>query len=106
MDQSVSCHRSMWVLFQMLNSHEYLFFLDVLKDKEGISIMADKGFTIRSMLKEIKVDLNIPAFLNEKQFSSEDIQIGRKIASLRIHVERAIGRMKNNFKGDYSNFNG
>ena len=41
-------------------------FLDVLKDKEGISIMADKGFTIRSMLKEIKVDLNIPAFLNEK----------------------------------------
>lgn len=70
-------------------------FLDILQDKEGISLMADKGFTIRAILKEIKVGLNIPAFLNEKQFSSEDIQIGRKIASLRIHVERAIGRMKN-----------
>ena len=56
--------------------------------------MADKGFTIQNMLSEIKVGLNIPAFLNEKQFSAEDIQIGRKIASLRIHVERAIGRMK------------
>ena len=70
-------------------------FLEILKDKVGISIMADKGFTIREMLKEINVGLNIPAFLNEKQFSTEDIQQGRKIASLRIHVERAIGRMKN-----------
>ena len=70
-------------------------FLDLLKDKQGISIMADKGFTIRDMLKEINVDLNIPAFLNEKQFTVQDISKGRKIASLRIHVERAIGRIKN-----------
>ena len=43
-------------------------FLDVIKDKVGISVMADKGFTIRDMLKKINVDLNIPAFLNEKSF--------------------------------------
>ena len=43
------------------------FFFDVIKDKEGISIMADKGFIIRTTLKEIKVGLNIPAFLNKKQ---------------------------------------
>ena len=70
-------------------------FLDAIKDKVGISVMADKGFTIRDMLKKINVDLNIPAFLNEKQFSVQDISKGRKIASLRIHVERAIGRIKN-----------
>lgn len=44
-------------------------FLDAIKDKVGISVMADKGFTIREMSKKINVDLNIPAFLNEKQFS-------------------------------------
>lgn len=72
-------------------------FLTALKDKagvSGVSIMADKGFTIRDMLKEINVDLNIPVFLNEKQFSPEDVEKGRKIASVRIHVERAIGRIK------------
>ena len=69
-------------------------FLTALKDKPGVCIMADKGFTIREMLKEINVELNIPAFLNEKQFTTNDIEKGRKIASLRIHVERAIGRMK------------
>lgn len=30
-----------------------------------------------------------------RQFSREDIQRGRSIASLRIHVERVIGRIKN-----------
>ncbi len=69
-------------------------FWDAVKDKQGISIMADKGFTIRDMLKKINVDLNILAFLNQKQFSVQDISKGRKIASLRIHVERAIGRIK------------
>ena len=69
-------------------------FLTALKDKQGVSIMADKGFTIRDMLKEIGIDLNIPAFLNEKQLSCNDVEKGSKIASLRIHVERAIGRIK------------
>ena len=48
-------------------------FLDVLKDKPGVSIMADKGFTIRDLLQKINVNLNIPAFLNEKQFAAEDV---------------------------------
>ena len=50
-------------------------------------------FTIRDLLHNINVDLNIPAFLNEKQFSA-DVDKSRKIASVRIHVERAIGRIK------------
>ena len=58
--------------------------------------MADRGFTIRGMLNEIGVDLNMPPFLDGRaQLPAKEIQEGRKIASLRIHVERAIGRMKN-----------
>ena len=70
-------------------------FLTTLEDKPGISIMADKGFTIKDMLKQLNVDLNIPPFMDgRRQLPSQEIQSGRKIASLRIHVERAIGRMK------------
>ena len=40
------------------------------------------------------LDLIFPAFLNEKQFTVQDISKGRKTASLRTHVEHAIGRIK------------
>ena len=53
-----------------------------LKDKPGVSIMADKGFTIREMLKEINVDLNLPPFLNGKQLTADEVLKGRRIASL------------------------
>ena len=71
-------------------------FLTTLQDKPGVSIMADRGFTIKDMLKELNIDLNMPPFLEEKpQFSSEDVQEGRKIASLHIHVERGrLGGLK------------
>ena len=35
-------------------------FLSCLPDKPGISIMADRGFTVQDMLKEIGAELNIP----------------------------------------------
>ena len=35
-------------------------FLKKLEDKPGISIMADRGFTIKDILKELNIDLNIP----------------------------------------------
>ena len=38
--------------------------LTALEDKPGISIMADRGFTIKDMLKELIIDLNIPPFLD------------------------------------------
>ena len=71
-------------------------YLDTLDGKEGCSVMADRGFTIRDMLATKGIDLNIPPFMEgKKQFTESDIQKGRRIASLRIHVERAIGRVKN-----------
>ena len=69
--------------------------LTALQDKPGISIMDDRGFAIKDMLKELKIDLNIPLFLDGRsQLPPEEIKAGRKIASLRIHVERVIGRLK------------
>jgi len=53
--------------------------------------MADKGFTIKDMLKLVNVDLNIPPFIAGKvQLLPSQVQDARNIASLRIHVERAI----------------
>ena len=59
-------------------------------------IMADKGFTVRDQLKAIGVDLNIPSFVTGgRQFTNDEVLHTRKIASVRIHVERAIGRIRN-----------
>ena len=69
--------------------------LNHLEDKPGISIMADRGFTIKDMLAHISGRVNIPAFMEgRKKLSPDEVQEGRKITSLIIHVERAIGRMK------------
>ena len=57
--------------------------------------MADWGFTVKDMLKEIGVELNIPPFMEGgKQLPAMEVQEGRQVACVRIHVERAIGRMK------------
>jgi len=65
------------------------------KLEEGDEIMADKGFDIKDLLAPIGVKLNIPPFLSSSsQFSCEDVIRTKKIAKLRIHVERAIGRIK------------
>ena len=70
-------------------------FLDVLQGKRGVSVMADRGFNIKDLLKDIGVELNIPPFMEgRQQLPPQEIETGRRIASLRIHVERAIGRMK------------
>lgn len=69
--------------------------LSKLDGKGKVSVMADRGFTIRDQLQSIGVELNIPPFLDGRsQLPAEEVQQGRSIASLRIHVERAIGRMK------------
>ena len=47
------------------------------------------------MLKELNIELNLTSFMEgRKQLPDEEVQEGRKTASLRIHVERAIGRIK------------
>ena len=48
------------------------------------------------MLKELKPSLNLPPFMEgRKQLPADEVEEGQKVASLRIHVESAIGRLKN-----------
>lgn len=57
--------------------------------------MADRGFTINNLLFPLRVKLNIPAFpKGQDQLSEDDITETRQITCVRIHVERAIRRLK------------
>ena len=59
------------------------------------SVMADKGFDIEDMLRVKGVGLNLPPYLqNRGQFSARQVHETKTIAKLRIHVERAIRRIK------------
>ena len=61
----------------------------------GDTIMADRGFNIEDLLPP-DVSLNIPPRLNETgQLTEIERTSTRRIASIRIHIERAIERIKN-----------
>ena len=57
--------------------------------------MADRGFVLNDLLKPLGCTLNIGPFLNNQgQFLEDQVKETRKIANLRIHVERAISIIK------------
>ncbi|XP_077486632.1 uncharacterized protein LOC144097902 [Amblyomma americanum] len=59
------------------------------------SVMVDKGFLISELCREKKnVKMIRPAFLMEKQLTTEEAENNQSIANARVHVERAIQRMK------------
>lgn len=57
--------------------------------------MADRGFNIRDLVTKRRATLNIPPFSKGKQLSVKACTQTRRIAAVRIHVERAIQRLKN-----------
>ena len=64
--------------------------------ENGDSVMADRGFNIQDDLTPLGVKVNIPPFLKgKKQLEPSELVQTRRIASLRIHVERAMERIKN-----------
>ena len=68
-------------------------FLDCLLP--GDEVMADRGFTIGEDMCSRRVKLNIPAFMKGRsQLSEQETIDSRRIAAERIHVERAIMRVK------------
>jgi len=63
--------------------------LDLLET--GYEVMADNGFQIQDLLAPFGVRLNIPPFLSSNsQMPVEDVLKTKRIAQLRIHVEKAI----------------
>lgn len=74
-------------------SSTILVFLDLLND--GDVVMADRGFLIEGELKEKGATLQIPAFTKGRsQLNPIEIEDTRKIANVRILVERIIGQIR------------
>ncbi len=69
-------------------------FLSLLN--KGDLVLADKGFTVGDLINKRGAFLNIPPFLNSVlgQFTVDEVYQTQNIAEVRIHVERAIGRVK------------
>ena len=67
----------------------YLEYLEHVDD-----IMADRGFFTRDLLAGRSCTLNVPPYSMGRQLSSRAVTKTRRIASARIHGERAIGRLK------------
>ena len=69
---------------------------DILdKLQYGDNLMADKGFKISDLLISKGSQLIIPPFLREKQqFSKKNCKKTSDVAKARIHVERAIARIR------------
>ena len=62
--------------------------------QQDVEVMADKGFLIQDELASVGAVLTMPAFLKErKQFSKEEAAKNKKVACLRVHVERCMERI-------------
>jgi len=65
----------------------------------GDVVLADRGFTIESDLAVYGAKLEIPAFTRGKnQLSQREVEYSKQLSTVRIHVERVIGRLKNKFR--------
>ena len=68
-------------------------FLDLIEPNDNI--MADRGFNIRDLLVKKKANLNLPAYSAGQALPKKAVVKSRKVASVRIHVERGMKRLKN-----------
>ena len=74
--------------------HTTLYQLNSLQIRNwGHTIIGDKGFP--KFLTETGAVIVMPPFKSKNsQFTKQELQYGYEIASVRVHVERVIGRMK------------
>ena len=120
--RSVNAQRSTWSSYKSHNTFKFLLgiapsgqttflsklFSGSISDREIViqsgvlnlierndNVMADRGFNIRVLLLRKNAYLNIPAFSEGKQLTPRAVQKSRRIASVRIHVERAMESLKN-----------
>ena len=72
-------------------------FLDKLE--YGDVVLADRGFNIHDDMAVIGAKLEIPAFTKGKsQLSRAEVEKSRRLARVRIHVERVIGQLRKKYK--------
>ena len=64
----------------------------------GDIVLADRGFDIADSVGFYQACLHIPAFTRgKKQLSAKEVEETRKIANVRIHVERVIGLVRRKY---------
>lgn len=64
----------------------------------GDLVLADRGFTVHEEVWFRQAELNIPAFMKGKnQLDPVDVKKTRRIADVRIHVERVIGVLRQKY---------
>ncbi|XP_041373742.1 uncharacterized protein LOC121386792 [Gigantopelta aegis] len=64
----------------------------------GDVILADRGFEIQEMVAVYGAEVRYPAFMRGKsQLTASEVESTRKIANVRIHVERVIGCVRQKF---------
>ena len=65
----------------------------------GNVVLADRGFDVADSLALFGATLDIPAFTRgHDQLSPADVEATRKLANVRIHVERIIGSVRQRFQ--------
>ena len=66
----------------------------------GDQVLADRGFTlVDEFAAGCGVELITPSFTKgKKQLSAREVETSRQIASIRIHIERVIGLVKNRYR--------
>ena len=64
----------------------------------GDLVLADRGFTVEETVGMYCAELATPAFTKgKKQLSGREVDMSRKLARLRIHVERVIGMLRQKY---------
>ncbi|CAN8006813.1 unnamed protein product [Ixodes pacificus] len=64
----------------------------------GDCVLADRGFTIQESIGLYCARLHMPAFTRgKKQLAPWSVEATRKLANVRIHVERVIGLIRNKY---------
>ena len=62
-------------------------------------VLADRGFNVEDSIAYRGAALNIPAFTRgQSQLAPKDVESKRKLAIVRIHVERVIGAVRQRYK--------
>ena len=64
----------------------------------GDVVLADQGFNIQEAARMFCAEVKLPPFTRrKKQLSNTEIDAERQLSSVRIHVERVIGMVRQKF---------
>lgn len=74
-------------------------FISLTYHNPGDQILADRGFTLKEdFITMCGAELITPAFTKgKKQLSAWEVEMSRSVSSVRIHIERVIGHLRNKY---------